>query len=202
MPRQLAYRGGFAGAVDTGDHDHGGLVLAYHQRLFQRLEQQRQRLDQRILDRHGMRHAAVLDAALDIGQQVFGRLHAGVGHQQRGFQVFVERVVNATAGKNAGNAGAGIAQAGLQFAQPALALGRRLARCHGLGNGNRRDQRAANQAAAMAWFSWGNQRADWRRDRCGLSCRCRRRCRRWRRRGGFFFEETEHWVCLWSHPIL
>ena len=147
MPREFANRGGFARAVDAGDHDDGGREFANHQRLFQRLEQRGDRFDQRVFDGDGVRHAAVFDAAAYVGEQVFSRLDAGVGHEQGGFQVFVELLVDLAAGEDAGDAGAGLAQAFLQLAEPALALGR-----DGGGDGfvdvNRRDQRAADERAA------------------------------------------------------
>jgi hypothetical protein len=66
---------------------------------------------------------AVLDAALQIGQQVLGGLDAGIGQQQRGLQILVERLVDLRPGEHLSQAGAGLAQAGTQLVEPAAALG-------------------------------------------------------------------------------
>jgi hypothetical protein len=72
--------------------------------------------------------AAVLDAALEVVEQMLRGLDAGVGHQQGRFQFLVQRVVNARAGEHGGNAGAGLAQARAELVQPACALGWRVTR--------------------------------------------------------------------------
>jgi hypothetical protein len=61
-------RRGLAGAVDARHHDHGGGVLANHQRLFQRAQQVGQGVGQQALDGGGS-VVLVLHAALEIGHQ-------------------------------------------------------------------------------------------------------------------------------------
>jgi len=47
-----------------------------------------------------MCHAAFLDPALDVCEQVLRGAHAGIGHQQGGFKVFVELVVDPAASED------------------------------------------------------------------------------------------------------
>jgi hypothetical protein len=53
---------------------------------------------------------------------VLGGAHAGVGHQQGGFQLFVKRIVYLRAGEYTGYVAAGFAQACAQAAEPAFTL--------------------------------------------------------------------------------
>ena len=101
---------GLTRAIHTGHHDDGGLLLSNHQRLFERLEQLRQRFGQYVSDGDGVRHAAAGDPALDFIEQIVCGLDAGVGHQQGGFEVFVQRIVDLRPAENRRNAGAGLAQ--------------------------------------------------------------------------------------------
>jgi hypothetical protein len=143
--RQLADRGGFAGAVDPGHHDHRRLELADHQRLFQRTQQFRERCDQDVLDLHRPGRAARSDPALHVSQQEFCRLDAGIRQQQRAFQLLVEVVVDLRTGEDLRDVGAGLAQARTELVHPALAFGRHRRRHRDF---HRRDQCGADQAAA------------------------------------------------------
>jgi hypothetical protein len=87
---ELADRRGLAGAVDARHHDHGGLVLADHQRLLQRPQQLRERVDQDVLGLHRPGGAAGGDLALALRQQELGGGDAGVGQQQRRLQFLVQ----------------------------------------------------------------------------------------------------------------
>ena len=69
---------------------------------------------------------------------------AGIGHQQRGLQLFIQCVVDLGAGEDGRDAGAGLAQAGLELVQPAFAFGRGWRRGHHggkSGKGGRRYRR-------------------------------------------------------------
>ena len=125
MLGQLADAGGLAGAVDAGHHDHGGVVHAHHQRLFQRRQHVRDGVLQQGLDLCRVGGARFLHAAAQVIQQELGRRHAGIGHQQRGFQVFVQRLVDLRAGEDGGDAAPGALQPGLQPVHPAHARGLR-----------------------------------------------------------------------------
>ncbi len=152
VPGQLADGGRLAGPVDARHHDHGGLLGADHQRLFQRLEQLGEHLGEDVLDLHRPGRAGGGDLALDFLQQVLGRLHAGVGHQQRRLQLLVEVIVDLAAGEDLGDAGTGLAQPVAEPLHPALALRRHRGRrrnVHGL------HQRAADEAAAGATAGGG-----------------------------------------------
>ena len=120
---QLANRRGLARAVDADHHDHRGLVQANDQRPFQRLQQVCQRICQQLLDGGRFGGLAVLDAALEVGQQPLRRLDAGVSHQQRFFQLLIQRIVNACAGKHRGDARPCLAQPVLEAVHPAAACG-------------------------------------------------------------------------------
>jgi hypothetical protein len=73
-------------------------------RLLQRRQQGGERLGQQPLHGRRIGGLGVLDAALQVGQQELGGRHAGVGHQQRRFELFVQRLVDARAGEDLGDA--------------------------------------------------------------------------------------------------
>ena len=108
-------------------------MLADHQLLFQRLQQFGNGIGQQGAHLRRIGGLGGLDAALEVFQQVFGGLHAGIGHEQGGFEVFVEFLVDSGAGKDGGDAAAGAAQTGLEAVEPAGAGGgfgrRRVAGC-------------------------------------------------------------------------
>jgi hypothetical protein len=89
MLGQLADGGGFANAVDPRDHHDQRLMLAKHQRLFQRLEQIDQQCAQGRADLIGLGQFQVLDLLLEGVQQKTGCVHAGIRHQERRFQFFI-----------------------------------------------------------------------------------------------------------------
>ena len=79
---------------------------------------------QQRLHRHRLGGLALLDAPLQVLEQELRGLHAGIGHQQRRLQLFVERVVDARAGEHLGDAAAGAAQALAQLVEPTRAVRR------------------------------------------------------------------------------
>ena len=91
---ELAYGRGLARAVDARDHDHGGCELADDQGLLERLQQVGKRLRKQLLDGRGLGGLGFLDAALEVGEQMLRCLDAGIGHQQRIFELFVQRFVD------------------------------------------------------------------------------------------------------------
>jgi hypothetical protein len=94
-------------------------------------------VDQQRLDGERLGRASLLDAPLQVGKQELGRLDAGIGHQQRGLELLVERIVDLRAGKDLGNARAGLAQPAAQLVEPALAM-RRFDHSGGLDGGRGR----------------------------------------------------------------
>ena len=196
MPRELANRRGFARAIDAHHHDDGRLVLAYHQRLFQRRQQLGQAGDQAVFQRHRVRDAVVFDLAAQLGDQILGGGHARVSHQQRALKVFKQSLVDLRAAKHARDAGRSFAQARLEFVQPFLPLRRYGGQ---RGNVDGRDQLAANHRAARGRVCGATSRTGcWIRSVPGrasnrqIGCRQggHRRCSSCRR--GFFLEKAEH----------
>ena len=128
---------------------------------------------------HVGRHLS-LDAATQVLKQELGRLHAGVGHQQRGFQLFVERIVDLRVDEHGLDAGACLAQAGLELVQPALAFGFRWGRFEASGRG---DDGCRSRGRCNSCGGCGCRRRDRgkhrrrqrRRDRRGHRCRWQRR---------------------------
>ena len=183
MLGELADGRGLAGTVDTRDHDHGGPVLAVVQVVGavaddQHLLQGRQKVGDRVGQQalHGRRVGGLvlLHAALEVGQQEFGGLDAGVGHQQRGLQFLIKLVVDPRAGEDSGQAGAGLAQAGLELVEPAFALGRGGGGCRlRFGSGGWRNR----SRSCSGWRRGGR----WRGEGCGHGGRRRRH--RWRQCG-------------------
>ena len=179
MARELADAGRLAGAVDADHHHHRRRVLTDHQLALQRLQQFGQRVHQQLP--HGGRIGGlrVLHATLQVVEQELGRLHAGVGHQQRGFELFIQRVVDLRAGEDLGDARPGLAQPLTELVHPALA------RCR-LGRRRRRRRRrcARSHRAGRGSGSGSGSGSKFRHGhRCRGKCRCtRRRRRNWRGR--------------------
>ncbi|MDE1190767.1 MAG: hypothetical protein PW786_01275 [Arachidicoccus sp.] len=111
---QLADAGGLTRAVDAGDHHHERLRAAEHQRFFQRLEQVDQQRAQRRFDLLGIGEALGAHFFAQRFEQEFGGIDARVRHQQRGFELFVQVLVDLRADENAGQARTRFRQAGLQ----------------------------------------------------------------------------------------
>jgi hypothetical protein len=109
-----------------------------------------------------------LDASAQVVEQELGGLHAGVGHQQRGLELFIERIVDLRVDEHGLDAGAGLAQAGLELVEPALAFGG-----GGFGDGwgnwcayrGLRNRRSAGQAQARVGDECGATNARVCRDR-------------------------------------
>jgi len=59
-----------------------------------------------------------LEGRLEVVEQVLGGLEACIGHEQRIFELFAQRLVDLGAREYRGNVGAGLAQPGLEPAQP------------------------------------------------------------------------------------
>ena len=142
---QFANGCGFACAIHARHHDDGGLVLADDQSLFQWFEHLGQLGNQHVLQCHRVGDAAVFDGAAQLGHQELRGGHARVGHQQRVFEFFVQRLVNLRTAKGAGNAGRCLSQARFELVHPLLPFWR--CRC-GQRYLYRGDQRRTNQRAA------------------------------------------------------
>ena len=148
---EFANGGGFAGAVDAGDHDDRGAVLSDHQGGLQGVQQLGNGIGQQGFDGLGFLGAGLFDAALQVGQQVLGGLHTRVGHQQGGFEFFIELVVDAGAREDLGDLAAGAFETGAQTTQPThtLGIGGRL-RC--LGRGCRGGRRGCGRRAGRGRY--------------------------------------------------
>ena len=94
MLGQLADRGGFAGPIDAGDHDHERLLVVGFQRLFERREQGSQTLRQGCPQLGRGFQLVTLDGGLEFGEQPVGRLDAAIGHQQRALKIFEQFIVD------------------------------------------------------------------------------------------------------------
>ena len=90
---KLADRGGLAGAVDAGQHDHERLVRADIQGYRNRPQHFKQRLTQRFLQFGGLGEALLPGARAQLFQQVGGGRDTHVGGEQHGFQLVVEFLI-------------------------------------------------------------------------------------------------------------
>ena len=114
MLAQLADAGRLTGAVHARDHDHHRLFAAEHHGFFQGVQQFDQQIAQGSLHAFGRFDALCLDAAAQFAEQVFGGVDTGIGHQQRGFQLFEQRFVHLHADEERGQALARLRQSGAQ----------------------------------------------------------------------------------------
>ena len=99
MTGELADRGGFTGAIDTGNHHDQRTGLVDVDGPLERREQPDQQPAQRRLDLRGLGELVLADLLTQCGEQPLCGLDAGVARQQCGLEVFVERLVNPDAGK-------------------------------------------------------------------------------------------------------
>ncbi len=120
---ELADGGGFARTVYARHHDDGGRVLANHQRLLQGLQQVGNGVCQQGAHLHRFAGARRPDALAQIRQQEVGGLHARIGHEQGGFQLFVQRFVYLADAKCRADIAAGFFQPSFEPAQPVAAVG-------------------------------------------------------------------------------
>ena len=119
---QLADGSGFAGAVDARNHDHERLVAAGVQRLFKWREQGLQALGQSRTQLGGGFQLVALDRGLEFGQQPVCRVDAAIRHQQCGFQIVEQLVVDLRPTEELGQRGvervAGAGKAALEAFAP------------------------------------------------------------------------------------
>jgi len=115
---QLADGGRLAGAVDARDHHHERLRTAEHERLLERRQQFDEQVAQRALHLLRVGQAAHPHLFAQRAEQVLGRVDAGIGHQQRGFELLVQRVVDLRVHEYAGDARARFREARLQAREP------------------------------------------------------------------------------------
>ena len=94
MLGQLADRGGLAGTVDPGDHDHEGLVAAGIHGLLQWCQQCLQSPGQCGAQLRRRLQLVALDAGLEFGQQPLRGFDTAIRHQQRRLQVVQQLVVD------------------------------------------------------------------------------------------------------------
>ena len=143
------------------------------QGFFQGLQQVGQAFNQQSFDRLRIGGARSLYAALEVVEHMLRGLHAGIGHQQSGFEFFVQSVVNARAHKHTADALACAFEALPQACQPALTVWVAFA--------------SQRPAVCLAWLPRG---CAWRMCLAfgvpfsGRTGRCVR--------GIFFLEKTEH----------
>ncbi|CAM2148209.1 hypothetical protein PT2222_10431 [Paraburkholderia tropica] len=201
MLGELADAGGLARAVHARDHHDERLRAAQHQRLFERLEQVDQQLTQRGF--HLLRFGQAFGAHLlaQRFEQIFGGVDTRVRHQQRGFQLLVEIVVDLRVDEDALDVRTRFRQARLQAREPRLLRG-------GVERGRRDDFDGLERAggSGRCFEPCGRGRRARRRGRfvaCGVGLGSRS--------GGFgllvlrvlvaaeSFEETEH--DLWRGGI-
>ena len=164
----LAGRRGLAGPIGAHVHEHGRRGLSVRQRALQGLKQIGDSLRQQTTNGSGLGCLGLLGSALQADQQVLSGGNPCISLQKSGLQVFVQRIVDARAGEDGGDAGAGLAQPGLEFVQPALAGGR------GSRGGRRRCSRYRRRSLRGNLGGW--------RGWCGR--RCGRWCWRWFRVAG------------------
>src|SRR5581483_5841188 len=93
--RELAGRGGLAGAVDAGHEDHEGPGAADLERTLERGQQCQQRRLERIADFGPVFQPAALDPRTRLLQQVTRGIHADVAGEQDIFQLLEQRLVDA-----------------------------------------------------------------------------------------------------------
>ena len=162
-------RGALYGSLTTPD------PVSLHQTLAQladdgithaALEASSHGLDQRRLERGAQLRLVADLAQVDLRAQAldqpFGGFQAGVGHQQGGFKLLVQRVVDLRAGEHRGDAAAGPAQAAPELVEPALAgrwgggwygLSRECGGRYGLGHGKRRASGLGGGGWCWGFFS-------------------------------------------------
>ena len=121
MPSQLADGGGFASAIDTGDHHNSGTMLRNIEFALQRLEQFTQHLDQQALDLGHVFAASLFDFELELFKDVLRGGNTRISHQQGGFKFGVSLLVQQFACEHRGNAVAGALQTAAQSTQPVAA---------------------------------------------------------------------------------
>ena len=123
MAGEFADRGGFAGAVDTGNHHDQRTGLVDVDGPFERREQPDQQPAQRGLDLRGVGELVLADLLTQCVEQPLGGLDAGVARQQCGLEVFVKCLVNLDAGKEHRDAAAGARQTLLEARKPGATVG-------------------------------------------------------------------------------
>ncbi len=102
--RKLADGGGFPSAIHARQHDDKRLVRMRIERLRQWLKQSDERFLQRTLELRCIGKAVTFDFSAQFIKQPAGRIHAGIGGEQYGFQLLIERFVYPAAAEQAGNA--------------------------------------------------------------------------------------------------
>mmetsp|Transcript_6740 Transcript_6740/g.28261 ORF Transcript_6740/g.28261 Transcript_6740/m.28261 type:complete len:305 (+) Transcript_6740:432-1346(+) len=199
MAGQFADAGGLAGTVHANDHHHGGHVSAHLQAFFERRQHIGQGVHQQAAHRLRILGLGRLHAALEVVKQKLGRLHAGIGQQERFFELFVQPLIDLRAGEDLGDARAGLAQAGPQAVQPVLP--RRVHRGARRPTADRRDDgrirrrrhsRRSCRHRRRVCGSWRRRARHRARNRLGDPALGQQRGRFGRRRGLGALEETEH----------
>lgn len=118
MLRELADAGRLAGTVHARDHHHERLRAAEYERLLERRQQLDEQVAQRALHLLRVGQAAHPHLFAQRAEQVLGRVDARIGHQQRGFELLVQRVVDLRVHEYAGDARARFREARLQAREP------------------------------------------------------------------------------------